>query len=82
MTRRRLDCVYCGGRVRKSILAVDYRWGKDLLAVIRNVPGGVCEVCGQEYVRGDVLKSVEVAAHSRARPSAVLKVAARSLALV
>jgi len=82
MSQRNLDCVHCGGRVRQGTLAVDYRWGKDLLAVVRNVPAGVCEVCGQEYVEGDVLKRVEAAAHSRARSNVVLKVAVRSLATV
>ncbi len=32
---------------------VDFRWG-DKLVVFEGVPAGVCEECGEEYLRPDV----------------------------
>lgn len=74
---RYCDCIHCGGRVRERVAAVDYRWGAELLAVVRDVPAGVCEACGEEYVRGDVAKRVEETAHSQVRPVRVLAVPVR-----
>jgi len=45
-------------------MKVDYRWGEDLIAIIDNVPTGVCEVCGEQYFKAEVVKEMERLAHS------------------
>jgi len=53
------DCSSCGGRVsERSIQKVCY-WGNKIIAVIDNVPAGVCEQCGEKYYRVSVLKQIE-----------------------
>jgi hypothetical protein len=34
-------------------------WGERLVAVVDNVPTGVCEQCGERYYKASVLKEVE-----------------------
>lgn len=34
-------------------------WGDKLLAIVDNVPTGVCEQCGERYYKAIVLKSIE-----------------------
>jgi YgiT-type zinc finger domain-containing protein len=45
--------------VKESRVVVDYRWGDDLLAIIEDVPAGVCEVCGERYFKAAVVKAME-----------------------
>jgi len=72
-------CHFCGGKVSEQKVTVDYRWGEELIAVIRNVPAGVCEVCGEKYFKAEVVKAMEKTAHSRHKPKAVLQVPVREL---
>jgi len=53
------DCSYCGGHVaERSIQKICSRKGR-LIAVVENVPAGVCEQCGERYYRSDVLKQLD-----------------------
>ena len=53
------ECSYCGGRVtEQSTQKICSRKGR-LIAVVENVPSGVCEQCGERYYRSDVLKHLD-----------------------
>lgn len=53
------DCNYCGGKVNEKLLTKDCWWGIQLVALINEVPTGVCEQCGEKYYKASVLKKVE-----------------------
>jgi YgiT-type zinc finger domain-containing protein len=79
MKRTYHQCHFCGGQVSEQQVTVDYRWGDDLITVIRNVPAGVCEVCGEKYFKAAVVKAMEKTAQSRSKPKEVLQVPVREL---
>ena len=68
MTRVYPDCHFCGGKVSERKITVDYRWGENLVAIIQNVPAGVCEVCGEQYFKARVVKAMERVARSKEKP--------------
>jgi YgiT-type zinc finger domain-containing protein len=72
-------CHFCGGKVSEKKITVDYRWGPELVTIIKNVPAGVCEVCGEEYFKGPIVKAMERLARSKKRPKALLKIPVREL---
>lgn len=53
------DCSFCKGKVTERRIQKDCWWGDRLIAIVDNVPAGVCEQCGERYYRADVLKEVE-----------------------
>jgi YgiT-type zinc finger domain-containing protein len=79
MKRKYHQCHFCGGQVSEQRVTVDYRWGEELVTVIRNVPAGVCEVCGEKYFKAAVVKAMEKTAQSRSKPKEVLQVPVREL---
>ena len=52
------DCSFCGGEVKGEYVELDYRY-KGKLYVFRNVPAGVCQQCGEQYLTAKVVKSIE-----------------------
>ncbi len=82
MTRIYHRCHFCGGEVREERITVDYRWGEELVAVIENVPTGVCQACGEQYFKPEVVKEMEKVAHSPRRPDRILQVPLRELTTV
>ena len=79
MTRMYHRCHFCGGEVVEQRVTVDYRWGEALLVVIRNVPAGVCQVCGEQYFKSEVVKAMEQVAHSPGEPQQVLQIPVKEL---
>ena len=79
MTRTYHRCHFCGGDVVEQRVTVDYRWGEALLVVIRNVPAGVCQVCGEQYFKSEVIKEMEKVAHSQEKADQVLQVPVKEL---
>ncbi|MBI3000224.1 MAG: type II toxin-antitoxin system MqsA family antitoxin [Deltaproteobacteria bacterium] len=79
MTRLYHRCHFCGGEVVEQRVTVDYRWGEAFLVVIRNVPAGVCQVCGEQYLKAEVIKEMEKAAHSPEKAEEVLQIPVRDL---
>ena len=73
------NCHFCGGEVSEKNITVDYRWGDKLVTVIKNVPAGVCEVCGEQYFKASIVKAMERVARSRKKPKETLKVPVREL---
>lgn len=57
-------CYFCKGKVVEQHVDIDYRWG-DTLVVIKNVPAGVCQQCGEKYLSSDVYKELEKMAKSK-----------------
>ncbi len=53
------NCYFCGGRVTEKRVTADYRWGEELVAVLRNVPAGVCQACGEQYYKAEIVKEME-----------------------
>ena len=52
------DCSFCGGEVKEEKVELDYRYqGK--LFIFQNVPGGVCQQCGEKYLLAKVAKEIE-----------------------
>lgn len=72
-------CHFCGGRVLEQKVTVDYRWGEELITVIKDVPAGVCEVCGEKYFKAEIVKAMEKTARSRHKPKEVIQVPVRKL---
>ena len=57
-------CYFCKGNVEEQRVTIDYRWG-DTLAVINDVPAGVCHQCGEKYLASGVYKDLETTAISK-----------------
>ncbi len=51
-------CYFCKGKVVQEQVSIDYRWGENLV-VIKNVPSGVCQQCGEKYLTSKVYKELE-----------------------
>ena len=79
MGRRYPKCHFCGGRVAEQRITVDYRWGDELVAILKNVPAGVCDVCGEQYFKAQVVKAMEREARSRTKPKEMQTVPVREL---
>ena len=79
MTRVYHRCRFCGGDVVEQWVTVDYRWGEALLVVMRNVPAGVCQVCGEQYLKAEVVKEMEKLAHSQEEAKETLLIPVREL---
>lgn len=72
-------CHFRGGEVIEQRVTVDYRWGESLLVVICNVPAGVCRVCGEQYLKSEVIKEMEAVAHSSEEAEHILQVPVKAL---
>jgi YgiT-type zinc finger domain-containing protein len=53
------DCSFCGGRVSERRVQKICWWGDKLIAIVDNVPAGVCEQCGERYYQAKILKGIE-----------------------
>lgn len=79
MSRVYHKCHFCGGQVSERKITVDYKWGENLVSVIKNVPTGVCEMCGEQYFKAEIVKAMERVAGSKKKPKEVLKIPVRDL---
>ena len=74
-------CHFCGGEVFEKKIKVDYRWGEDLIAIIENVPTGVCQICGEQYLKAEIVKEMEKLALSKEKPKKIIQVPLMELGL-
>ncbi|MBM4331209.1 MAG: type II toxin-antitoxin system MqsA family antitoxin [Deltaproteobacteria bacterium] len=81
MSRIYHKCHFCGGEVLEKRITVDYRWGEDLIALIENVPTGVCQICGEQYLKAEIVKEMERLVQSREKPKKMIEVPLRELAV-
>jgi len=75
-------CYFCGGEVSEKRVTVDYRWGEEFMAVLKNVPTGVCQVCGEQYFKAEIVKEMEKAVKSREEAKEFIRVPVRELQMV
>ncbi|HLG31212.1 MAG TPA: type II toxin-antitoxin system MqsA family antitoxin [Candidatus Brocadiales bacterium] len=79
MTRVYHKCFFCRGEVTEKRITADYRWGEGLIAMIENVPAGVCEVCGEQYFKAEIVKEMERLVRSDSKPKKMIEVPLREL---
>jgi YgiT-type zinc finger domain-containing protein len=79
MARTYPKCHFCGGTVTERKITVDYRWGEDLVAIIKSVPAGVCQKCGEQYFKAQIVKAMERAARSQEKPQEMRRIPVREL---
>ena len=53
--------------------------GRNLVAIIKNVPAGVCEVCGEQYFKAQIVKAMEREARSKTKPKDMQTIPVREL---
>lgn len=63
-------------------ITIDYRWGDKLMTIIENVPAGLCQICGEQYLKAEVVKEMERIANSEETPKRMLQVPLRELMVV
>ncbi|MBI5967942.1 MAG: type II toxin-antitoxin system MqsA family antitoxin [Deltaproteobacteria bacterium] len=81
MARKYYKCYFCGGKVAEKRVTVDYRWGEEFIAVFKNVPAGVCQVCGEQYYKAKIVKEMERLAQSEEEAKEMIRVPVREFAL-
>jgi YgiT-type zinc finger domain-containing protein len=52
------DCIYCGGQVQECTATREVRWQVELF-LIEQVPMGVCNQCGERFLKPDVAKAID-----------------------
>ena len=79
MSRDYQKCFFCGGKVVEEKITVDYRWGEEFLAVLKNVPAGVCQVCGEQYFKSEIVKEMERVVQSKEEAKEIIQIPVREL---
>ncbi|PIP06776.1 MAG: hypothetical protein COX52_06085 [Syntrophobacterales bacterium CG23_combo_of_CG06-09_8_20_14_all_48_27] len=46
---------------------------------IENVPTGVCQNCGEQYFKAEIVKEMEKSAHSKEKPKKIIEVPLKEL---
>jgi len=73
------QCHFCGGEVVEKKIRSYYRWGEDIVAIIENVPTGVCQTCGEQYLKAEIVKEIEKLVFSKEQPGKTVEVPCREL---
>jgi len=55
--------------------------GEDLIAAIESVLTGICQICGEQYLKAEIVKEMEKLVHSREKPKKIIEVPLRELAV-
>jgi YgiT-type zinc finger domain-containing protein len=63
-SERWLRSVVFAKRVSKEDVIIDYRWGGTLI-VIKGVPAGACQQCGEKYIDSSIYKGMEELAKTK-----------------
>lgn len=58
------DWAFCGGGVCEALVELDYRY-RGTLYIFREVPAGVCQQCGEQYLQAQTAKVLEQAMQSQ-----------------
>ena len=65
------ECEYCSGGIRQKKVTVDH-WYEGKLVIIKDVPVGVCQECGQRYYAAATLDRLDtMAQNSDAAPERI-----------
>lgn len=66
-----LECEYCSGEIRPKKVTVNHSY-EDRLVIIKDVPVGVCQECGQRYYAAATLDQLDtMAQNSDAAPERI-----------
>lgn len=57
------ECEYCSGDIRPKKVTVNHSH-KGKLVIIKDVPVGVCQDCGQRYYAADTLEKLDAMAQN------------------
>jgi len=79
MSRKYHSCHFCTGNVSEQQVTVDYRWGEELIALVRNVPAGICQICGERYFKAEIIRQMEQLVRSNEKPEKTVEVPVREL---
>jgi YgiT-type zinc finger domain-containing protein len=52
------DCIYCGGQVIACTADREVRWEGELF-LVEQVPMGVCNQCGERFLKPEVAKAID-----------------------
>jgi len=77
--RKYHQCFFCKGEVKEELVTVDYRWGEELLVIIKDVPAGVCQVCGEKYFKAEIIEAMEKSAQSQEKPLKTINIPVKKL---
>jgi len=58
MSQKYNNCFYCGGEVEERLIPRELRW-KEKLFVLEHVPIGVCQQCGEKFLKPEVSKAID-----------------------
>jgi YgiT-type zinc finger domain-containing protein len=53
------NCIDCGGTVKSQRVQKVCSWGGRVVAIIKDVPVGICTQCGERSYKVTVLKRIE-----------------------
>ena len=81
MSRVYHKCHFCGGEVVEKRITIDYRWGEKLVTLVENVPTGICQICGEQYLKAEIVKEMEKLAHSQEKPKKIIEIPLRELTI-
>jgi YgiT-type zinc finger domain-containing protein len=65
--RKHSHCFYCGGEVEEQRLPRELRW-RDKVFVLEGVPIGVCQQCGEGFLKPEVAKTIDRILHEAKQP--------------
>ena len=57
------ECEYCSGEIRPKKVTVNYSY-EDKLVIVKDVPVGVCQACGQRYYDASTLDQLDALAQN------------------
>jgi YgiT-type zinc finger domain-containing protein len=75
MSREYSDCFFCGGAVREQRIGREV-WWHGRLHLIEDVPVGVCDQCGEKFIRPDVAKAIDRMLAGDVSPDRIVEVPA------
>jgi YgiT-type zinc finger domain-containing protein len=73
MSRTYSNCFYCGGEVEEQCMPRELRW-QEKWYILEDVPVGVCQQCGEKFLKPEVAKAIDRILHEGKTPLRTLEV--------
>jgi len=73
MSRTYSHCFYCGGEVEEQDMPRALQW-QEKWYIFEGVPVGVCQQCGEKYLKPEVAKAIDRTIHEGKTPLRTLAV--------
>jgi len=77
---KELECEYCGGVIQPKKVTVEH-WYEGKLVIIKDVPVGVCNACGEMYYEAATLEQLDAMAQESESVQERISVAVMAFAL-